>query len=76
MPRNYWRPQLATSSGTLSSGHAFRPRGYGRRQNAAGQLAARTGEGTGLISRNGLPGWMTTYENDAVEGACNWCSGS
>ena len=74
-PRNYWRPQVAVQAGAKPSAQAFRPRGYGRRPPAEAQLAARGSEGGGF-TRDGLPGWVTTYQNDAVEGSCNWCSGS
>jgi len=73
--RNYWRPQVAAQTGAKSSAQAFRPRGYGRRSPAGAQLAARGSEGGGF-TRDGLPGWVTTYQNDAVEGSCHWCSGS
>ena len=74
-PRDYWRPQVAAQTGAKPAGQAFRPRGYGRRPPVEAQLAARGSEGGGF-TRNGLPGWVTTYRNDTVEGSCNWCSGS
>lgn len=75
MPRSYWRPQVAAQPGTRSSVHAFRPNGYGRRPSAGARLAAR-GSGGGGFTRDGLPGWVTTYQDAAVEDPCNWCSGS
>jgi hypothetical protein len=66
---------LAAQSGAKPAGQAFRPRGYGRRPPVGAQLAARGSDGGGF-TRNALPGWVTTYQNDAAEDSCNWCSGS
>ena len=73
--RNYWRPQVAAQYGSRPSMQAFRPSDYGRRPPRGTRLVARGGEG-GSLSRDGLPGWVTTHDYDAVEDSCNWCGGS
>lgn len=70
----YWRPQAGAPAAAWRSNRSFRPQSYGRR--LADKLDAAPGKGGSEFTRDNLPGWVTTYQDNGYEGACSWCSGS
>ena len=65
-----WRPEpVATQVGWRST--SFRPVGYG--QSSAARNARLAGSSD---ASQGLPGWLTTYQETDVSAGCAWCEGS
>lgn len=73
--RGDWRPVAAAGGDWRSGRPGFRPAAYGRSPQRDARLVSHTGEGFG-ITRDKLPGWVTTYEDTADLGSCGWCDGS
>ena len=69
-----WRPQSGTAVSPLRRGQPFRPQDYGRSMGATKALAAREQEA--VYTRDGLPGWVTTYDDSVSGGSCSWCGDS
>ena len=69
-----WRPHAGPTVSPVRREQPFRPRNYGRSLGAAKALAGRDQEA--VYTRNGLPGWVTTYEDSLAGGSCSWCSDS